>query len=70
MAKHGEGWRDHLPEILAELDTDEVPMERLYGFQIDLGDGASQTARKWEDLDLALGKERKRVVDALRRYVV
>ena len=70
IAKHGEGWRDHLPEILAELDTDEVPMERLYGFQIDLGDGASQTARKWEDLDLAVGKERKRVVDALRRYVV
>jgi hypothetical protein len=70
MAKHGDEWRDHLPEILAELDNDGVPMERLYGFRIDVGDGASQTARKWEDLDLALGKERERVVDALRRYVV
>lgn len=70
IAKHGDEWRDHLAAIFAELDNDNVPMEGLYGLRIDLGDGDSQTARKWEHLDLALGKEREKVIDALRRYVV
>jgi hypothetical protein len=70
LAKHGDKWRNHLPEILAALDHDEVPMERFYGWRIDLGEGKSQTACKWELFDLAVGKDRQRLVNALRRYVV
>ena len=68
IQQQGERWRDHLPEVFTELDNQEVSLGDFSGFRIDLGDGESTQASNWADLDLAQGEQRKRVVDALRKY--
>lgn len=69
MSTHGEDWRNHLGEIFQALDGNEVAMGDLYGREIDLGDGQTTNASKWDDLDLARGAERRRIIDALRKYI-
>jgi hypothetical protein len=69
LSKHGDQWRDHLHEIFSELDGAAVSLGDFQGVKISLGDGESQTATKWEDLDLAEGEDRARIIDALRKYL-
>ena len=68
IAKHGSAWRDHLSEIFAELDGDDVPLGDFQGREIDLGDGESTKVWKWDDLNLAQGEQLKQFIDALRKY--
>jgi len=46
-----------------------VPLGRFEGMTIDTGDGQNIRVSKWEDLDLALGTERRRFLDAMRKYL-
>jgi hypothetical protein len=69
IEKHGEPWRDHLAEILTELDSQEVPLGDFQGRKIDLGDGQSSKVSSWDDLDLAQDEQRRQVLDALRKYL-
>lgn len=68
LGKYGDSWRDHLAEIFEELDSNEVSLGKNYGMRIDLGDGSSHPVSKWEDLDLAQGEDRARIIDTLRKY--
>ena len=68
IAKHGDEWRDCVSDIFNELDREDVFLGDFQGKDIDLGDGQSVKVRKWDDLDLAEGKQRKRIIDALRKY--
>jgi hypothetical protein len=65
---HGGQWRDHLEDIFAKLDSQEVPLGDFLGLKIDLGEGESTPVSTWVDLDLAAGKQRRQIVDALRKY--
>lgn len=69
LCKHGEDWRERLNEIFTELDSKDVSMGDLWGCQIDLGGGQNQKACKWEDLDLAQGEQRRKIIDLLRKYM-
>ena len=69
MSKHGSKWRANLAQILTELDEQLVPLGGFEGMKIDLGDGESHTVTRWEDLDLAQGKQRHKIIDAFRRYL-
>ena len=69
ISKHGADWRNHLTEIFNELDSKEVSLGDFQGRKIDPGDGNSQTVQKWEDLDLADDDARRRIIDALRKYI-
>ena len=66
---HGEAWRDHLCEIFEELDRQEVPLGDFQSLVIELGDCQTQRVSKWSDLDLADGDQRRKVLDALRKYL-
>jgi len=68
IAKHGSLWRDHLSDIFAELDGDDVPLGDFQGKEIDLGDGESTKVWKWDDLNLAQGEQLRTLIDALRKY--
>jgi len=68
IGKYGDAWRDHLSEIVDELDNNGVHLGDFHGTKIDLGDGSSTAASRWEHLDLAQGDERKKIIDALRKY--
>jgi hypothetical protein len=69
ISKHGDQWRDHLPEIFAELDGEAVSLGDFQAMRINLGDDESQIVTNWEDLDLAVGDQRARIIDTLRKYV-
>jgi hypothetical protein len=69
IEKHGEPWRDHLGEILTELDSQKVPLGYFQGREITLDDGETTKVWKWEDLDLAEGDQRRQILDALRKYL-
>jgi hypothetical protein len=69
LSKYSDQWRDHLHEIFPELDWAAVSLGDFQGVKISLGDGESQTVNKWEDLELAEGEERARIIDALRKYL-
>lgn len=69
MKKYGDDWRDNLFEIFQELDSGGIPL--LSSFQrveIDLGND-SMPVKKWQDLDLTEGKQRYKIIDALRKYL-
>ena len=66
--RHGNSWRDHLDEILKELDDKNVLMGVIGHKKLDLGDGVPRRPAKWQDLNLTEGRERKAFVDALRKY--
>lgn len=68
IAKYGEGWRDHLGDVLKELDSQDVPLGDLHGKELDL-DGEKTKVSKWDDLDLTHGEQRKGILDVLRKYV-
>jgi hypothetical protein len=68
IRKQGDQWRDHLGDLLAELDRQKVTLNAFQNMEIDLGDGTSTTALKWDDLDFAEGDQRRRIVDSLRKY--
>jgi hypothetical protein len=69
ISKHGDAWRDHLSEILKELDSkNDILLGDFQGREIDLGDGDRIKVAKWEDLDLAQGEQRRQIVDMLRKY--
>jgi hypothetical protein len=68
IGRSGARWRDHLPEILAELDRSDISLGSFFGRTIDLGDGTETRVSRWEDLDLAQGHERRKIVDVLRKY--
>ncbi|HEV8416254.1 MAG TPA: hypothetical protein VGQ49_21860 [Bryobacteraceae bacterium] len=68
IAKHRPDWRDHLPDIFKELDSGEVFLGVFQGKKIDLGDEVSAEIQKWDDLDLAQGKQLRHIVDTLRKY--
>ena len=70
IAKFGLAWRDHLSDIFAELDGNDVPLGDFQGREVDLGDGQSVKVLKWDDLDLAQGEQRKQIIDTLRKYAV
>jgi hypothetical protein len=65
--KHGDDWRDHLGEILKELDSGNVDLGHFQRVEIDLGAGDT-AVRKWEDLELTAGDQRRKIIDALRKY--
>jgi hypothetical protein len=65
---HSGQWRDHLNDILTELDRQEVPLGDFQSLKIDLDDGNSTPVSNWADLDLAVGEQRRRIVDTLRKY--
>ena len=69
ISKHGDQWRDHLYEILAELDDQRAPLGDFLGMKIDLCDGHVILVKEWVDLDSADGDQRGRIVDALRKYL-
>jgi hypothetical protein len=68
IGKYHEEWRDHLSGIFKELDSSNVPLGRLEGMQIHLEGDQAIKASKWDDLDLAVGDQRKQIIDALRKY--
>ena len=68
IRKHGDTWRDHLDELFTELDSQEVVLGDFQGMKIELGDGTSIKASKWDNLGLAEGEQRRQIVDALRKY--
>jgi hypothetical protein len=68
IGRYGQAWRDHLSEILEKLDTENVPLGDFQQMEIDLGDGQTQKASKWEDLDFAEKDQRRQILDALRKY--
>jgi hypothetical protein len=70
IVKHGREWRDHLTDVFMELDSNDVPLGDFQGREIDLGDGQSIKVLKWDDLDLAQEEQRKKIIDALRKYAV
>jgi hypothetical protein len=65
----GEAWRHNLSEILEELDRKEVDLGDFQNLVIDLGDDQSKRVSSWEDLGLADGDQRKKLIDALRKYL-
>ena len=65
---HGKRWRDHLSQILVELDHQEVHLGDFQLLKIDLGDGQRAPVSNWADLDFACGKQRKQIIDRLRKY--
>jgi hypothetical protein len=69
ILKHGGPWRDHLEEIFEELDREEVELGDLQITRIDLGDGKSKRVSSWDDLGLTDGEQRKKLIDALRKYL-
>jgi hypothetical protein len=68
ISKHGDEWRDHLSEIFHGLDSQEVPLGAFQTTKIDMDDGRSSKVLRWDDLDCALGKQRKKIIDTLRKY--
>jgi hypothetical protein len=68
IEKHGEEWRDHLGEIFAELDRQNVPLGDFQSIKVDVGDGQSAKISSWDDLDLAEGEQRRQILDTLRKY--
>jgi hypothetical protein len=69
ISAHGDEWRDHLSEILNELENREVRLGDFQTYRIDLGDGQSSSVSTWDDLDLAEGEQRALIIDALRKYI-
>jgi hypothetical protein len=69
IRKYGDLWRDHLHEIFAELDSNQTVLGDFQRMKIDLGDGNGEWVSKWEDLDLAAGKQRSQILDTLRKYI-
>jgi hypothetical protein len=69
MNKHGEGWRDHIDEVFAELDSSGVSLGDFQSIKIEVGDDQSTSVHTWADLDLSEGKQRRQVMDALRKYL-
>jgi hypothetical protein len=69
IGKHGAEWRDHFTEIVEELDANEVPLGDFNGKMIHIGDSEPVKTSKWQDLDLADGKDRSRIIDAFRKYL-
>jgi hypothetical protein len=67
----GVDWRHHLSEIFEELDRQQVHMGDFSNrmIDIDIEEGQKTPACKWSDLDLAGRDQRKKVIDALRKYV-
>jgi hypothetical protein len=65
---HGGQWRDHLNDIFSELDSQEVPLGDFQTLKIDLGEGQSAPVSAWADLDLAVGEQRRQIIDTLRKY--
>jgi hypothetical protein len=68
ISKQGGCWRDRLSEVFSELDDKRVDLGDFAGKSIDLGDGQTSRVENWGDLDLAVGDERARIIDALRKY--
>ena len=68
IEKHGEAWRDHLGEILTELNSQDVPLGDFQTIKIDVGDGQSTSVSSWCDLDLAVGEQRRQILETLRKY--
>jgi hypothetical protein len=68
IAKHGDRWRDLLSDVFTELDTNKVPLGDFQSMMIDLGGNQSLAVSKWEDLDYAVGDERRKIIDVLRKY--
>jgi hypothetical protein len=64
----GGQWRNHLDDIFTELDSHNVALGDLQKMKIELGDGESKTVSTWTDLDLADEKQRRQIVDFLRKY--
>jgi hypothetical protein len=69
IIQYGSQWRDHLSEVYTELEDLEAALGGFQAMTIDLGDGESTKVSKWTDLDLADGKQRRKIVDCLRKYV-
>jgi hypothetical protein len=65
---HSGQWRDHLNDIFTELDSQEIPLGDFQSLKIDLGDGNSSPVSTWADLDLAIGEQRRQILDTLRKY--
>jgi len=70
ITAHGDGWRDHLSDIFKELDSKDLSVGSFQQMKIDVGDGVKTQVSKWEDLDLAVGVQRKKIIDTLRKYVL
>jgi len=68
MQKFGTKWRDHLPEIFQALDSEKIPLGDLLDRSIQLDEGRSLRVEKWEDLDLAIGEDRRQIIDSMRKY--
>ena len=66
---HDEAWRDHLDEILETLERHEVPLGDFQNQEIDLDDSKPMRVSKWSDLALADGDQRRKLKDALRKYL-
>ena len=71
ISKHGKPWRDHLNEIFTDLDSSqEVALGNFQGMKIDVGEGVDRPVLTWADLDLAAGKQRRKILDVLRKYMI
>jgi hypothetical protein len=68
ITAHGDGWRDHLSDIFKDLDSKDVSVGSFQRMEIDLGGEAKTRVLKWEDLDLAVGEQRTKIIDTLRKY--
>jgi hypothetical protein len=64
----GDQWRNHLDDIFIELDSQKVPLGDFATLKINLDDGQRAPVSSWADLGLAEGKQRRRIVDVLRKY--
>jgi hypothetical protein len=66
--KYGDEWRDYLIEIFKKLDAEEIPLGDFGRKKLDLGDDQRAAVLRWEDLDLAAGDDRRKIIDRLRKY--
>ena len=66
---HGGAWRDHLDEIFETLERHEVSLGDFQNQEIDLDDSKPMRVSKWSDLALADGDQRRKLKDALRKYL-
>jgi hypothetical protein len=69
ISQHGSEWRDHLCDIFRELDKQGLPLKGFQDLKIDLGDGKQSRVSSWSELDLLEGEQRRKVIDALRKYL-
>lgn len=68
LKQHGDNWRENLSEVLEELNNAGVSLGDFAGMSIDVCGVRPLRVSSWLDLDMAEGNDRRKIIDALRKY--